>query len=799
MKTGSKAIAISWLMMLSLFGMSLSAVYADPDNLDRVIPLPRRIHVEKGIVIPPDKVRLVIPDDQNPLLKTAFELLHPFAKGHPGDFTIRLSLISDPGEPCPAPIRGSLAALPQRDQAYAIEPVIEDGKFRGLRLAANTPIGLLYAARTLSQLLKSPSSGRSGNEYPRISILDWPDLEERGLWGGDCSKDLAWMAERKLNLIEIHATLGFDETGNPTGSLDEKMLDEARRVGIKVVPIILHLEQLAGTGLFRFHPEVASTPDPGKPLPTDYEPGVCFSHPKTAQLLAGWMERLLAIPGIDEVMVWLSEMESGCHCPDCAGKEPFVMETLGITRAFEIARRSKPSARLRILTTQASYRVNDQVLAATTPETRISYYDGGRTYDSSHKPMIYPLMETFARSGRWLGVYPQLTGSWRTVFPFSGADFIQARMREFSEKKLRCFAGYATPSDRYYEYNITAAAEWGWNSGGRTVPQFARAYARQKGEADPLIFSRWAGRIGPLGWNLAGSRVLESLIFNPDLPLTLTEPLKFGEGVLAEYPNPQALDRNITQAETALKLAERRGTRDMTLESRSVLETLRLLGSLREFSMEKQKTGIPADFLKRILDRIDRSARRMTRSLYQWGMAVNPRSRSELPSRFRDSVDIASKVAHAARQIGNRYHVPDPNPDYRMRLVGGWSTSDFAGREKTVLWADVSESLRQPGEYDVTFQFQDGGSGVNTQCVSLLRGPDKASAKEIDRDQWKFRVGRFDRWIDYWITLTSKTKRTEQKGDRYFLKMVVDGPSLSLPPDRRTTRGRILIRRSWRS
>jgi hypothetical protein len=799
MRTGARAVAILMLAILSFFTLCTRAVAADPDSLDRVIPLPQKIHVERGILLPPDRVRLVVPDQPHPLLKTAVALLQPFANGRTGDFAIRLNLIADPKEPCPAAIRDSLAALPSRDQAYAIEPVIENGEFCGLRLAASTPLGLLYAARTLSRLLESPLSGKNGTEYPRISILDWPDMEERGLWGGDCSKDLAWMAERKLNLIEIHATLGFDEAGNPTGSLDEKMVAEARSVGIKVVPIILHLEQLAGTGLFRFHPEVASLPDPKKPLPTDYEPGVCFSRPETVRLLAGWMDRLLAIPDIDEVMVWLSEMESGCHCPDCAGKEPFVMETRGITRAFEKARRNKPSARLRILTTQASYPVNDQVLAATNPEIRISYYDGGRTYDSSHKPMIYPLMETFARSGRWLGVYPQFTASWRTVFPFSGADFIRTRMREFAEKKLRCVAGYATPSDRYYEFNITAAAEWGWNRNGRTVAGFARAYARQIEETKPAAFSRWAERIGPPGWNLAGSRVFESLIFNPDLPLTLKEPMAFGKGMLAEYPDRQALVQNIKDAETALELAEKSGNREMKLESESVLETLRLLDSLQSFSVLKEKTEFPRDFLERLLNRIDRSARRLTRSLYHWGMAVNPRPRSELPSRFRDSVDIAAKIAHAARQIGNQNRVPDPNPDYRPRLIGEWNAGDFAGREKAVLWADVSGNLREAGEYDVTFQFEDGAAGVYTQCVSLLRGPDPASAKEIDRDQWKFRVGRFDRWIDYWITLTGQAKQSEKKGDRYFLKMEVDGPSPSLPPERRTTRGRILIRRSWRS
>src|SRR5882672_9605596 len=130
-------------------------------------------------------------------------------------------------------------------------------------------------------------------EFPQVTLLDWPDLSERGEWGGNAAEDLKWMAERKFNLIELHANLGFDEKNFPKASLDEAMLREAAQSGMKVVPIILHLEQLASTGLFRFYPQVAATPDPEKPLPTDYEPSVCFSETQTVELLSGWMERLL--------------------------------------------------------------------------------------------------------------------------------------------------------------------------------------------------------------------------------------------------------------------------------------------------------------------------------------------------------------------------------------------------------------------------------------------------------------------------------------------------------------------------
>ena len=48
----------------------------------------------------------------------------------------------------------------------------------------------------------------------------------------------------------------------------------------------------------------------------------------------------------------------------------------GIQEAFEKARQGRPGVTLQILTTQGSYAVNDKILAAASPETRIVYYDG---------------------------------------------------------------------------------------------------------------------------------------------------------------------------------------------------------------------------------------------------------------------------------------------------------------------------------------------------------------------------------------------------------------------------------------
>ena len=86
--------------------------------------------------------------------------------------------------------------------------------------------------------------------------------------------------------------------------------------------------------------------------------------------------------------------------------------------AWRLAREEHPHVQLRILLTQGSYSTNDKVLAEIPPEVGVTYYDGGRTYDSSRDPMIYPLLEKYAAAGHWLGCYPQLTPSWRIVCPW---------------------------------------------------------------------------------------------------------------------------------------------------------------------------------------------------------------------------------------------------------------------------------------------------------------------------------------------------------------------------------------------
>jgi hypothetical protein len=199
------------------------------------------------------------------------------------------------------------------------------------------------------------------------------------------------------------------------------------------------------------------------------------------------------------------------------------------------------------------------------------------------------------------------------------------------------------------------------------------------------------------------------------------------------------------------------------------------------------------------LDRLDDIARSLTKAVYKWGAAVNPLPRNLLASRFRDSVDFAAHTVDALRAAAGNALASDPHPAYRSRAVARWTDKDFATSASAVLWADVTGELSGPGEYDVTLRFEEGASGVRTHAVTLLRGPDRDAARPVDEDRAEFHIGRYDRYFDYWLKLPPDDQGGAAAGARYFLKIEISGPALEIPRDRRTSRGVVSLRKSWRS
>ena len=702
---------------------SVAAYGADAASLaeewrGRVIPCPKTCEVAAVHAASPENVALTLPDGADPKYDNIRALLTPFAGAtiSSAPFSIVFAL----RDTAPTALLGSaatiLATAPNADQAYVIVPRQQAGAFAGLLVCANTNLGLLYGARTLSQMLKAEPG-----VLPELTLTDWPDMLERGQWGGSSTRDLAWLAARKFNVVEAHATLSCDDNGTGTASLPESMRAEAVREGIKLVPIILHLEQiLTNDDLRRRLPKLASTPDPSEPLPSDYTPGICFSNPDAIRILGDWMESLARLPEITDIMLWLSESASPCFCPVCNGKEPFAIEVAAAVKAFERAKTVKPDAALRLLLTQGSYPVNELVLKAAPPDVKITYYHGGLTYDSSDKPMIYPLLEAFARSGRWLGVYPQVTNAWRTVTPFTGPQFIRARMTEFVEKKLSNVITYAVPSNDLHDFNVTAAAEWLWNNKDRDETAFARAWACANGIGDPDRFAEWAVAVGPAGWKLAGSRTAITLIGETGAAYMKGDhPFGFGEWILGAIASQEEMTSLKRQAADALDLAMALGYGPAIAESRIHQAYLNLADGLRILSQAPASVTSDTARYRAAFEDVDTAARTLDVEHAAWARSVAP---GPFHSRLIDTMASGFRAADAAVEVLHRLGIPDPGPAFRSKKVGSWTDADFANECAATVTLDPADAWYGAGPYVLTFEYHGGLHGIRIMkldCIAI--------------------------------------------------------------------------------
>ena len=765
-----------------------------------LIPLPQEIAIPRKVVVSAARITVTLLPDAGPLEReAAAELADVLAKKagtrinvgatgtDPNTVAILLGCCGKQGRLGGREVPGAarLWTLPNREQAYRIVPL----DARTLAVAGIRPTGVYYAAKTLGQLVAGASSPAQGQAaIPLAEITDWPDLAERGLWGGSADNDIAWLAERKMNLVETHVGLSVDAHGHGVASLSEGLLGLTRRHAVKLVPIVTHLEQLPADVLARL-PQLKGV---GKHH-VDAAP-VCFSQPKAEEILADWLTCLARYPDINDVNVWLSEDNVSCQCPKCKVMNPYVLQTQVIVRAWQRARRVKPDLRLRLLLTQGSYTSNAKILAAAPRQVGITYYDGGRTYDSSREPMIYPLLEKYAADGRWLGCYPQLTASWRIVVPWSGPQFIKARMSEFAAKGLQCLCGYATPSSRFYDFNVTAAAEWSWNAHGRSEREFALAWATRQKLAEPEKAADWAVILGPVGWDVYGAHPLLHWIYHGTGELLRSgKRPRLGAGHFVYFPTKEHFDADLAACDRAMSLADAIGSPAITEETHVIRGLVGMLKGLYLMAdataagtkMTAAERRQAADDL-RLLDGANREARK---GLLAWGNAVAPQC---LTCRFVDTVDCLDQVMTEASDAASRLGIPDPGRCYRVRRIGEWSNDTFRrGPAQQVTWP-VSNFVTGPGRYEVAFHFDDRGwQGVEIRDVRLLAGAtDAAPQKEVARDAHRG-ISRYQSEnASYQLDL-----KTYNPKDRYFVIAQLVGARLTGPNDRSASVGSATIRK----
>ena len=613
-----------------------------------------------------------------------------------------------------------LAEKPNSDQAYIITPVSS----KRLVLTALTERGVYYAARTLSQLLETKRTARQVT-LPLVRVVDWPDLSERGEWGGNAPDDCEWMSSYKLNLVEVHADLKINADGTGSASFKPELIERGRLHAFKFVPIIMHIDQLGPLGLFSKCPETRGIGPDAKLKGHAYVEIPCSSNPRYRAILNQWMTDLARIRGVEVICVWLSENDLKCGCEQCKQIGEFAAETRACVNAWNEARKVNPNLKLRLLLTQGSYKSNDKVLAEAPPEVQISYYDGGRTYDSSRDPMIYPMLEDFARGGRWLGVYPQIIAAWRIVCPWSSPQFVKYRMTEFVDKKLSNLCAYATPHNRLYDFNVTAAAEWSWNAHERDEREFAAAWATRRGMKDVEKTADWAITLGPVSWDVYGSGVPYPAFFGSAVRMIRNRAKPtLGNGMYRYFPSEEHIQEDLAICDKAHKLAASLDDHWISAETQVVSGYVKMLAKLHNIAALISRSTLPSDTERRGMSSdllaLAQAGVQVNEGLKAWETASLG---TKVGGRLSDTLDITDQTITQISQALLPFGVRNPLAPYLSREIGQYHDKDFEETQSFRKSMDVTSAISGAGTYQVKFMHTEGYNGATVSRVSLALAP----------------------------------------------------------------------------
>ena len=228
--------------------------------LRAVIPLPHEIAIDRKIILNARQVQVELSPAAGFLERRAAAemtnlIVRKFgAKSKPdstGGFRIILGCCSKDGKLAGRVVPGAdrLFSLPNSAQAYRIVPLEESG----LLLVGSRPEGVYYAAKTLGQLLKFIPAANGGQiVIPLLQATDWPDMAERGLWGGDANDDMEWMSRWKMNFVLTHVNLAIGPDGRGVATIPQELLADARMHDMKLTPIIKHFDQWPASIFLRY-------------------------------------------------------------------------------------------------------------------------------------------------------------------------------------------------------------------------------------------------------------------------------------------------------------------------------------------------------------------------------------------------------------------------------------------------------------------------------------------------------------------------------------------------------------------
>jgi hypothetical protein len=617
----------------------------------QLMPLPQEVHIERDLVLRPDDIAIAGPRGDDGPASHATALVESLLRDRTGRvpngsvFTVRLAIAAAEGraDGVSASVVARLKSLPNNDQAYVVEPTGD----ASLQLTALHGKGLYYAAATLVQLL-GPHLTRDRIALPLAQIVDWPDLEERGLWNfPDPPAWIPWLASLKLNYGKMATTqIRAIERGKSNAlSLDRPLMATARSMGFNYLPYLMHFNFLHDYGLFRAYPELAGIGDTA--LSGRYRAHKsgnqhrvpCASRPQFTALVREWLQSA-AEQGAGEVSCWLSERPAQCGCRDCTAIGQFVLEARACVAAWRGVAQAHPGFTIRLFLSTTTSERYWRVVAETPPQVRLERCCNTWMERVTHSPRdlyVDALFDRAAAEGRWVASYDVPLGSYGRVdtpefkIPCSSAPRIRDYVAQLAGRRYRGAYGMIAWSGlgrETYGYNISALAEWSWNLHGRDEREFAAAWAAREGYANPEAVADWAELMGPVEFDVFESEFPVAYSWGQAVRMVEERRRPYlGEGMYRYFAEVADFARKLEACDRALAIAqalERPQLAHETLVVRSYVELAwRVYAVAEQVATDTMATLASQVVLRAALEELQRAGAANVAAIRAWRAALS--------------------------------------------------------------------------------------------------------------------------------------------------------------------------------
>jgi hypothetical protein len=532
----------------------------------RLLPLPHEILIERKAVVHPANVGIrwcgSSANDATSRLKQLFDR-KAGVHGGASQFEILAGIVDRYGAVDEIKLEQvkRLRTVPNGEQAYCIEPAGDNT----LIVGGLSEAGVRYGITTLCQLIEAEMS-RESVSIPLVSILDWPDFDDRGFWHMPIEQ-VPHLAALKFNQFHCATYFSMSPDGHArprtatggqdtaaTGAPLAAAIAEARDDGVEVIPGLIHLDfwEPLCEGFTSAYPQMIGKGERAKGghFNAHGYRVPCASNPQLARTLGALMIDL-ASNGASQVKVWMSEYPGQCECEACMREGQFQAEVRSTIEAWREARRTYPNLKLRLFFGAGGFTPGDKW----TPDYPPQAIDAILATLPKDVRMCVSLgikektLADFAADGGLVTRCFIVTLSFWDRFC---CRHIVSRLRNLHTQGMH---GMSQFTDRRFkdvfgelDLQLCALAEYSWNAHGRTISDFGAAWATRRGEKDPAAFGQWLSLMSTL---VAQSRGMDDLIWSGTWLADLADALA-GRG----EEHTLAIDPTIERCRAALEYAK---------------------------------------------------------------------------------------------------------------------------------------------------------------------------------------------------------------------------------------------------